>query len=120
MTVAGFGFRKGASVAALHDALTRAGGPQGVTALATAQEKVAGLAALGASLGLPVIGVARESLALQPVISHSPRVKALTGTGSLAEAAALAAAGPGARLCGPRAVSQDGTATAALAERIRP
>jgi cobalt-precorrin 5A hydrolase len=38
------------------------------------------------------------------------------GTGSIAEASALVAAGPGARLRGPRAVSADGTATAAIAE----
>ncbi|MHA6346914.1 cobalamin biosynthesis protein, partial [Roseivivax sp. CAU 1761] len=37
-------------------------------------------------------------------------------TGSVAEAAALAAAGPGARLLGPRAVSPDGCATCALAQ----
>jgi cobalt-precorrin 5A hydrolase len=36
----------------------------------------------------------------------------------VAEAAALAAAGPGARLRGPRAVSADGTATAAIAEGL--
>ena len=37
-----------------------------------------------------------------------------------AEAAALALAGPGARLRGPRAISADGTATAAIAERTTP
>ena len=38
------------------------------------------------------------------------------GTGSVAEAAALAAAGPRARLITTRTVSQDRTATAAIAE----
>ncbi|HMO06737.1 MAG TPA: hypothetical protein PKD10_03685, partial [Paracoccaceae bacterium] len=40
----------------------------------------------------------------------------LAGDDSLAEAAALAAAGPGARLHGPRAVSPCRRATCALAE----
>lgn len=120
MRVAGFGFRKGATVAALHDALQRAGGPLGLTALATADDKVSGLEALGRNLGLPVIGVPVTALAAQAVLTHSPRVQTLYGTGSLAEAAALAATGPGARLLGPRGQSQDGTATAAIAERITP
>jgi cobalt-precorrin 5A hydrolase len=38
------------------------------------------------------------------------------GTGSVAEAAALVAAGPRARLIATRTVSQDRTATAAIAE----
>ena len=120
MTVAGFGFRKGATIAALHDALTRAGGPKGVTTLATSEDKLAGLQPLGQTLGLPVIGLTRASLAAQTTLTHSPRVHALTGTGSLAEAAALAAAGPGARLLAPRAQSSDGTATAAIAESPLP
>ena len=72
--------------------------------------------AFAAGLGLPVIGLTREALLGQPVKTHSPRVKALYGTGSLAEAAALAAAGPGARLCRARVKSADGAATVAIAE----
>lgn len=120
MRVAGFGFRKGASAAALADALARAGGAAGLTALASAEDKAAGLQGIAQTLGLPVIGVPKAALAAQPVLTHSARVQALYGTGSLAEASALAAAGPGARLLGPRAQSQDGSATAAIAERITP
>lgn len=116
MIVAGFGFRSGATVAALHEALVRAGGQQGVTLLATAAEKAGGLAELGRALGLPVVAVPAEALRGQGTLTVSDRVAARFGTGSLAEAAALAAAGPGARLRGPRAVSADGTATAAIAE----
>lgn len=118
MIVAGLGFRSAAAAASLRDALARAGDGE-VAALATAADK-AGAAAivdLAAELGLPVIAVAPADLAAQPVATRSPRVAALRGTGSVAEAAALAAAGPGARLLGPRAVSGDGMATAALAER---
>lgn len=120
MRVAGFGFRTGATEAALRDALTRAGGETGVSVLATAGNKVAGLRPLATTLGLPVVGIQHADLGDQAVMTHSPRVKGLYGTGCLAEAAALAAAGPGARLLGPRAQSTDGTATAALAESFPP
>ena len=116
MIVAGFGFRSGVTLAALRDALARAGGPAGVTHLATLAEKAEGLALLGQALGLPVVAVARDALRQQKTLTQSGRVQALMGTGSVAEAAALAAAGPGARLRGPRAASVDGTAVAAIAE----
>jgi cobalt-precorrin 5A hydrolase len=116
MIVAGFGFRSEVTLAALQDALDRAGGAKGVTHLATLAAKAEVLTAFGAVLGLPVLAVAAEALAGQSVITRSDRVAALHGTGSVAEAAALAAVGPGARLRGPRAVSADGTATVAIAE----
>nr|WP_128514926.1 cobalamin biosynthesis protein [Tabrizicola thermarum] len=118
MIVAGFGFRTGATLAALQDALSRAGGPIGVTHLATLKAKVGGLAALGQVLGLPVIALEPESLRGIATPTRSDRVVAMFGTGSVAEGAALAAAGPGARLRAPRAVSADGTATAAIAEGL--
>jgi cobalt-precorrin 5A hydrolase len=118
MRVAGMGFRKGASQAALLEALVKAGGVDGLTALATATDKAEALQSLAITLRLPVLAIPPERLAAQTVLTHSPRVKTLYGTGSLAEAAALAAAGLGARLMGPRVQSADGTATAAIAERI--
>jgi cobalt-precorrin 5A hydrolase len=118
MIVAGFGFRSGVTLGALQDALARAGGAAGVTHLATVAAKAQGLAGLSAVLGLPVLAVEPQALNGQVVVTRSERVAALYGTGSVAEAAALAAAGPGARLWGPRAVSADGTATAAIAEGL--
>lgn len=115
MIVAGFGFRSGVTLAALHDALKRAGGPDGVTHLATLAAKAPALEPLGRSLGLPVLGLPPDHLKDQPTLTRSARVQALHGTGSVAEAAALAAAGPGASLRGPRASSADGMATAAIA-----
>jgi cobalt-precorrin 5A hydrolase len=120
MKVAGFGFRTGTTLAALQDALARAGGPQGLTAIATATDKAMGLEPLAAALNLPLIAVPPAALAAQTTLTRSARVAARYGTGSLAEAAALAAAGPGARLSAPRARSHDGTATAAIAERPTP
>jgi cobalt-precorrin 5A hydrolase len=118
MIVAGFGFRSGVSLAALEDALARAGGAAGVTHLATLAEKTGALAPLGRALGLPVVAVPEAVLQAQDTLTWSGRVQALKGVGSVAEAAALVAAGPGARLRGPRAVSADGTATAAIAEGL--
>ena len=120
MRVAGFGFRRGASLAALRDALAQAGGAEGLSAIATAEDKAGALRPLAEALGLPLLPVPCARLADQPVLTRSARVQALYGTGSLAEAAALAAAGPGARLLAPRACSADNTATAAIAERILP
>ena len=118
MIVAGFGFRSETTLAALQDALARAGGPEGVTHLATLAAKAPGLEPLGRSLDLPILALPPEALRDQPTLTLSARVQALHGTGSIAEAAALAAGGPGARLRGPRAVSSDGTATAAIAEGV--
>lgn len=116
MIVAGFGFRSQTTFAALQDALDKAGGAAGVTHLATIAAKAQGLESLSQALGVPVIVLAAGMLRDQATITRSDRVEALYGTGSVAEAAALAAAGPGARLRGSRAVSADGTATAAIAE----
>ncbi|MEQ9016309.1 MAG: cobalamin biosynthesis protein, partial [Marinovum algicola] len=71
--------------------------------------------ALAAALALPVCPVAPEALTPQATHTHSPRVAAARGTGSVAEATALAAAGPGARLLAPRMISADRMASCALA-----
>lgn len=119
MKVAGLGFRAEAEVASLRAALDAAGGLSGVTALATSEAK-AGTAvflAFATELGLPVVAVSPADLAAQITLTNSTKVREKTGAGSLAEAAALAALGPDARLLGPRAVSHDHMATAAIAVR---
>ncbi|WP_020042788.1 cobalamin biosynthesis protein [Salipiger mucosus] len=118
MIVAGLGFRRAAGPDSLRDALARALGDRAVNALATAEDKAeaAALAALARALGLPLVGVPPEALAVQPTLTRSEASFAARGTGSLAEAAALAAAGPGARLIAPRCLSQDRMASCALAE----
>jgi cobalt-precorrin 5A hydrolase len=115
MRVAGIGFRGAATVASLLDALERAGG--GAELLATASVKADAPVAqnLAVELGLAICGFGREALAKEDVLTQSAKVAERFGTGSVAEAAALAAAGPGARLLGPRVVSGDGLATAAIA-----
>lgn len=118
MKIAGLGFRSAVDVASLRDALARAGGSNGVTALATLDEKAGATAlkALAAELALPVYGVTPEAMAMVETLTQSAQVAARLGLGSVAEAAALVMAGPAARLLGPRVVSGDGLATAAIAE----
>lgn len=117
MIVAGFGFRAAARVESLRDALAAAG-PAGPDVLATIEEK-AGAAvfrAFAGEMALPVRAVPAADLGRQMTVTQSAASQAARSTGSVAEAAALAAAGPGARLLGPRAVSDDRMATCALAE----
>ena len=120
MKIAGMGFRKTAGIDSLRSALLAAGGTDGLVALATAAEKAEALplVALAAELHLPICAIAPAALAAIKTPTWSERVNARFGTGSVAEAAALAAAGPAARLVGLRAVSADGMATAAIAEGI--
>lgn len=111
--VAGFGFSTRATPASLDSALAAAG-PARVAALATLAGKAPALAPLAARLGVPVIAV-EAPLPVTPTQSAAS-LKA-RGAGSVAEACALAAAGPGARLIARRRVSADRLATCALAER---
>jgi cobalt-precorrin 5A hydrolase len=122
MIVAGFGFRRAATAESLLDALDKARGPQAPALLATAEDKAAAPAfqALSARLGLPIHAVTLDALAQVETPTRSATVRALRGSGSVAEAAALVAAGPGASLLGPRAVSADRMATCALATRTLP
>ena len=117
MIVAGFGFRAGAGLSSLRAAfaLAQQGQPP-VTHVATAHDKRAALAPFAEALGLPVIGVAPAGLAEASTHTHSPASQAARGTGSVAEASALSAAGKGARLITPRHISPDRMATCAIAQ----
>ena len=96
MRVAGVGFRPGTVSKPLRQAVASLGR---LDALATAREKAEELAA-----ALPDYRVIGVSVAGVETPSQSERVRALKGTGSVAEAAALVAAGKGARLVLPRQV----------------
>lgn len=125
VTIAGLGFREGATAsslrAALNAALDQAGTATELTALATAWDKATAPAftQFAAALGLPTISVVAEALQEQPA-QPSDQVPARYGAHSLCEAAALAAAGPGAQLIAARAVSPDRLATAAIASNPNP
>jgi cobalt-precorrin 5A hydrolase len=122
MIVAGVGCRKGVSAhdigAAIADALARAGlaaDALGLVAAPALKSGEHGIAAAAAALGVPLVLVAKADLeaASARAETRSARVLALTGVPSIAEAAALAAAGPAARLILPRI--KLGPATCALA-----
>ena len=118
MRVAGLGFRQGVEVAALREALDAAGGHHGLAALATISDKAAtaALVSLAGELGLPIRTVAADRLTDIETVTRSERIAAAFGVGSVAEAVALIAAGRNARIVSSRVVSQDRTATAAIAE----
>ncbi|GAB6841991.1 cobalt-precorrin 5A hydrolase [Methylorubrum rhodinum] len=125
--VAGVGFRAATApdeiVALVRRALHEAGlAPDALAVLATAADR-AGEAPLweaAAALGLTPLGLEPAALAAADagVVTRSARIRASRGVGSLAEAAALAAAGPGARLVLPRIASA--AATCALASPAAP
>jgi len=121
--VAGLGFREQVSCQALHqvlDAAIAAGkhacGGVALQALATAEDKCRhpALLQLAAERRLTVQAVPQALLVAQD-LPRSAHVPARYGAHSLAEAAALAALGPGAVLIVSRLVSDDRYATAAIA-----
>lgn len=107
---AGIGARRGVEAQAIvdlvRDVAARHGAPLAEITLCTLESKAdeAGLHEAAQTLGvvlhfLPLAALkARKGAAA----THSPRVQAMFGVGSVAEAAALVGAGPGSRLLAPR------------------
>lgn len=125
MIVAGIGCRKGATVseidAAIEAALSESGQTrEALTLLATSDGKGGepGLVNAAAARGLELTLVRPAALeAAGPrTKSFSPRVKEMFGVPSVAEAAALAAAGPDSVLLAPRTIL--GPVTCALAGAV--
>ncbi len=108
--VAGFGGTSRATLDSYRDALARAGRADVLAGLAVKQ----GVAELARDLGLPYVALAQVAGTLTP--TQSAASLAAHGTGSVAEACALLAAGPGAVIVVRRVVSGDGQATCALAQ----
>ena len=122
MIAAGIGCRRGAPApaieAAIRAALAQANvQPDGLDVIATieAKNREAGIAAAAEKLGVAVVVVSESELkaASDRTETRSERALAFAGVASVAEAAALAAAGPSARLVVPRVVM--GAVTCALA-----
>ena len=118
--IAGIGCRKGAAgrdiLAAIDVALADCGlAPSDLHALAAIPQKQGetGLREAAAALGLPLRFPAEEDLAGVETPTRSQASLDATGLPSASEAAALAAAGPGAHLVRPRIVL--GHATCAIA-----
>lgn len=128
--VIGLGFRDQASARSigevLADVAARAAHPGVATVLAVIEDKAThpGLLAAVQATHFAIETVAAEALraADARVTTRSERVLRQRGVGSVCEAAALAAAGAGARLVVTRRVSADrnATAAAALSEELAP
>jgi cobalt-precorrin 5A hydrolase len=122
MIALGIGCRRNAPVqdieaviaAALHAASLSA---EAISLIATENDKAAepGLVDAARRLGRPLVGIVKSELAKVShlVVTSSERVRQLKGVPSVAETAALAAVGQGARLILPRIANA--TATCALA-----
>lgn len=116
MIVAGFGYRGAATVASLRAALA-ATGHATPDALAVPDDKTgaACIRALAQETGIAVHGVDAAALQAQDTPTQAERVIEKRGTGSVAEACALAVAGAGAVLLTTRHISDDRMASCAIA-----
>ncbi len=116
----GLGFRRactaGTLVALVRRALAATGAPPQDLVVATVAEKDRPvLHEAAAILGLPVRILSKEAMSdvEDRLTVRSDRVQACLGIPSVAEAAALTAAGPGARLILPRIATADATCAVA-------
>ncbi len=116
MIIAGFGFRAAATQDSLQNAFA-ATDESAITAIATPKDKAKSQAIvdLAAALSVPVISIEAAAMQAAQTTTQSAKVLEKRGTGSVAEACALVAAGPEAALKGPRTISTDRLATCAIA-----
>ena len=123
MRALGIGFRAAADLSSLQDALQQvlllAGGGIDVVVTESAKSREKLFREFAQVMGVPGLGITQTDLEQMITPTQSQRIIDKFGTGSLAEAAALAAAGPDARLVAERVISGDGMATAAIAESKR-
>ncbi|MEH3065006.1 MAG: cobalamin biosynthesis protein [Methylobacterium radiotolerans] len=122
--VAGIGFRRGTEAEEIAELIERAlalvgAARSSLAAVATADDRASdpAIRAATARFGLAPDSIAAAALEARDaeIVTRSARIERLRGVGSLAEAAALAGAGPRSRLALPRIAS--GGATCALAVR---
>jgi cobalt-precorrin 5A hydrolase len=122
MIFVGLGFRKAVTTKSFENLfrqvfnLTELPGP--IKALATLDTKALNpaLQEFAAAKKVTLIPVSLENLQRQITPTQSPAAQAAYGLGSIAEAAALAAAGDGSSLIFKRLVSNDKMATCAFAK----
>ena len=117
MIIAGFGMRAEVTEASLQDALDQTGYVP--DAIATVVDKVGinAFQAFARTQNLPIQAVSQVSLDQAQTQTQTQSQVSLyhRGTGSVAEAAALIAAGAGATLLSGRKISNDRLATCAIA-----
>ncbi|WP_281202159.1 cobalamin biosynthesis protein [Nocardia jejuensis] len=114
----GIGMRPGTAASAILAAVRDALGASAVGCLATVDRRAGepGLRAAAAQLGVPIVFFAPDQLSGVPVPNPSERTAAALGTPSVAEAAALLAAGTD-RLALPKQVAGTITLAAATIEK---
>ena len=117
MIVAGFGMRTDVTEASLQDALDQTG--YAPDAIATVADKAGfdAFQAFATARKLPIQTVSQDGHDHAQTHTHTQSQASLhhRGTGSVAEAAALIAAGAGATLLSTRKISNDRLATCAIA-----
>lgn len=107
---AGIGARRGVEAQQIVELVTRVAQQHEIdlsrVTLCTLESKKdeAGLHQAARRLGVEIVFLPLEALRARKgsAPTHSPRVQAMFGVGSVAEAAALVGAGPGSRLIAPR------------------
>ncbi|QGM96132.1 cobalamin biosynthesis protein [Methylocystis parvus] len=107
---AGIGARRGVAAEAIVDLVREVAGrhdaPLERLSLCTLESKAEepGVQEAARMLGVPLVFLPLEALKARKgaAPTHSPRVQAMFGVGSVAEAAALVGAGPKSRLLAPR------------------
>ena len=117
MVIAGFGCRAAASADSFRSALAATGiRPDRV---AIPADRVAVLAGFAEAEGLFLMPIPADRLEGIDTPTRSAVSLSARGVGSVAEAVALAAAGPGARIVVPRVISSDRMATCAIAQGLK-
>ena len=116
--VIGVGMRQGVDTAAILDAIRDAVDGQRIECLATIDKRSVecGLIRAAESLGVAIVSFTAAELATVEVPNPSPRVAQALDTASVAEAAAILAAGGG-ELVVPKCVTRD--VVVAAARRVR-
>jgi cobalt-precorrin 5A hydrolase len=125
MIVAGIGCKRGTLsediVSFVHSVLATLGiARENLDAIATEASKAeeCGIADAARSLAVPLIRCSLADLdrVADKIVTRSPRVRALKGVPSIAEASALVAAGRNARLLGARVATAKVTCAIAISE----
>lgn len=122
---AGIGARRGVAAQDIVDLVrqvaTAQGAPLDALTLCTLESKAdeAGFHDAARALGAPLVFLPLEALKARKgaAPTHSPRVQAMFGVGSVAEAAALVGAGAGSRLLAPRVATPFAACAIAISAR---
>ena len=115
MIVAGFGMRAEVTEASLQDALDQTGFVPDAIATVADKAEFDAFQAFARTQKLPIQTVSQDSINQAQTQTQSKASLHHRGTGSVAEAAALIAAGAGAALLSKRKISNDRLATCAIA-----